>query len=1077
MGDPLQTREWQIGGLPVDDYSTENGILTTRGKRWPLAIDPQGQANRWMRMMEQKNSSRTVKGNDATILRTLENAIRLGTPVILEDVGEELDPSLEPVLQKQIYKQGGRMLIRVGDSDVDYNDAFRFYMTTKLANPHYLPEVCIKVTIINFTVTLEVLEDQLLGLVVKVERPDLEKQKNNLVVSLAADKKQLKELEDKILLLLSQSEGNILDDEVLINTLSDSKVTSGVIAGRVQEAEETGIKINETRNGYVPAATRGSILYFTIADLGKIGDMYQFSLDYFNALFLSCIQKSEKADVLEDRLANIMSYASATIYGNVSRALFGEHKVTFSFMMTTAIMRNAGRITDAEWALLLVGAGIVDESALAACPEGIDHATWVIVSTISERVEELSQFAKSLQGFPAQWEAVKTALHPWTAGLPPGFSGLSNWHRLLIIKALRPEKVVECIAEFISAEMGKVYIEQPPLDLNVVFPDATNTTPIVFVLSSGADPMSTIIRFATEKGYLKRMHAISLGQGQGPLATQLIHDATVSGDWVVLQNCHLAKSWMPKLQKIVEDFGASDEVNDAFRLWLTSMPAIYFPVAVLQASVKMTFEPPLGIRANLKGTWSTITNEQWNSSTKLGEWHKLLFGVTFFHAVVQERRKFGPLGWNIRYDFNNTDLEMSVETLRMFLDEQPTIPWEALLYVTGQIAYGGRVTDDWDRRNLMVMLRRFYCTDILKEGYLLADGSDVYYAPGDTSESVAIRDYVDGLPYDDPVGIFGLHPNAKITFEKQETDRLLKTVTDIQPRLGGGGSGASEEEVVLALADKLANEVPALLNKADAGEKTFALNAKGELNSLQIVLLHEMGRFNKLLSAVSSSLTELGKAIQGLVVMSGELDAMYGSMLKNQVPGLWAKVSYPSLKPLSSWMKDLAERVSFMHGWLTGGTPNFFTLPAFFFPQGFMTGILQMHARRYAIPIDSLSFSFKFMKEETGAEITEPPEDGVYIDGFFLDGARWDRPMQMLADSLPKVMSDTLPVIHFIPSVNFKRDKKDYECPLYKTAVRAGVLSTTGQSTNFVVAVDMPTDKNPDYWVSMGTAMLCALAE
>ena len=203
MGEPVVIREWQIWGLPVDDYSTENGILATRGKRWPLCIDPQAQANKWIRNMEAANQMKACKGNDPTILRTLENAIRMGTPVMLEDVGEELDPSLEPVLQKQTYKQGGRLLIRIGDSDVDYNEDFKFYLTTKLPNPHFLPEVCIKVTIINFTVTQEGLEDQLLGLVVREERPDLERQKNQLIKSLAADKKTLKELEDKILKLLS----------------------------------------------------------------------------------------------------------------------------------------------------------------------------------------------------------------------------------------------------------------------------------------------------------------------------------------------------------------------------------------------------------------------------------------------------------------------------------------------------------------------------------------------------------------------------------------------------------------------------------------------------------------------------------------------------------------------------------------------------------------------------------------------------------------------------------------------------------------------------------------------------------
>lgn len=273
------------------------------------------------------------------------------------------------------------------------------------------------------------------------------------------------------------------------------------------------------------------------------------------------------------------------------------------------------------------------------------------------------------------------------------------------MQAFRPEKLVECIGEYIAGYLGREYIEHPPLNLHNVFPDTTCNTPLVFVLSAGADPMSTIMRFATEMGRLEQMHAISLGQGQGPIATALIADATKSGEWVVLQNCHLAKSWMPRLEKLVEAFPADSNIADDFRLWLTSMPAAYFPVPVLQTSVKMTFEPPKGIRANLKGTWAAMTEETFLGCTKPYEWKKLLFGVTFFHAAVQERRKFGPLGWNIRYDFNTTDLEVCIETLRMFLDEQPDIPWDALLYVSGEIHYGGRVTDNLDRRNLMCMLK------------------------------------------------------------------------------------------------------------------------------------------------------------------------------------------------------------------------------------------------------------------------------------------------------------------------------------------------------------------------------------
>jgi hypothetical protein len=214
---------------------------------------------------------------------------------------------------------------------------------------------------------------------------------------------------------------------------------------------------------------------------------------------------------------------------------------------------------------------------------------------------------------------------------------------------------------------------------------------------------------------------------------------------------------------------------------------------------------------------------------------------------------------NIRYEFNTTDLEVSVETLRMFLDEQEQIPWEALLYVTGQIHYGGRVTDDWDRRCLMCVLGKYYAPRILEDGYMFDESGD-YFAPDDAvlDGGVAnVRKYVEGLPLQDGVGLFGLHQNGRITFETQETMRLLDTITALQPRVTGGAAGDSPEAMVSALCEKLEADMPARLVKEEAADSTFALNEKGELDSLQIVLLHEMTRFNKLLGRFKSSLVDL----------------------------------------------------------------------------------------------------------------------------------------------------------------------------------------------------------------------------
>jgi len=118
------------------------------------------------------------------------------------------------------------------------------------------------------------------------------------------------------------------------------------------------------------------------------------------------------------------------------------------------------------------------------------------------------------------------------------------------------------------------------------------------------------------------------------------------------------------------------------------------------------------------------------------------------------------------------------------------------------------------------------------------------------------------------------------------------------------------------------------------------------------------------------------------------------------------------------------------------GNPNCYWLPGMFFPQGFMTGVLQTHARKYTIAIDQLDFAFTIQEAELPEEIEEAPEQGVYINGLFLDGARWDRENEIITDQLPSKMIETMPVIHFCPKADYKIDPEEYQAPLYKTSVR-----------------------------------------
>jgi len=198
------------------------------------------------------------------------------------------------------------------------------------------------------------------------------------------------------------------------------------------------------------------------------------------------------------------------------------------------------------------------------------------------------------------------------------------------------------------------------------------------------------------------------------------------------------------------------------------------------------------------------------------------------------------------------------------------------------------------------------------------------------------------------------------------------------------------------------------------------------------------------------------------------------------VPHLWSAVAYPSLKPLASWVKDLNFRVSFMRGWLRGGQPDVFPIPVFFFPQGFMTGTLQVHARKYQIAINSLRFAYEVYKEDA-KEIKSPPENGVICSGLWMEGARWCSESGQIEDSRPGETYSAMKPIHFLPTeIVTPMGATDsppgtYTCPTYKTSKRAGTLSTTGLSTNFVVGVQLPTDRDHVYWTWKGVAFLCNL--
>ncbi|XP_069062696.1 dynein axonemal heavy chain 1 [Pleurodeles waltl] len=1067
LGDPVKIRTWQIAGLPNDTLSVENGVITQYSNRWPHFIDPQGQANKWIKNMEKDNTIDVVKLSDRDFLRSLENAIRFGKPFMLENVGEELDPALEPVLLKQTYKQQGNIVIRLGDTVIPYHADFKMYITSNLPNPHYTPEISSKVTLINFTLSPSGLEDQLLGKVVAEERPDLEEAKNQLIISNAKMKQELKEIEDQILFRLSSSEGNPVDDEELIRVLEASKQKAGEIKAKVRVAEQTEKDIDATRLQYVPVAVRTQILFFCVSDLSNVDPMYQYSLTWFLSIFMSGIMNSERAETVENRIENINKYFTFSLYSNVCRSLFEKHKLMFAFLLCIRIMMNQGKIDLDEWRYLLSG-GTIETIQENPAPQWLSERAWRDILAL----DILKNFSGFVHHFVLHLDGFKTifdSAEPHREPLPGEWNNkLDAFQKLLVLRCLRGDKVTNAMQDFVASNLGQRFIEPQTSDLSEVYKDSTPVIPLIFVLSPGTDPAVDLYKFAEEMRFSKKLTAISLGQGQGPRAEEMMRSSMERGKWVFFQNCHLAPSWMPSLERLIETIDP-DKVHRDFRLWLTSLPSNRFPVSILQNSSKMTIEPPRGVKANLLKTYLSLSDDFINTCSKVLEFKSLLLSLCLFHGNTLERRKFGPLGFNIPYEFTDGDLRICISQLKMFLDEYADIPYKVLKYTAGEINYGGRVTDDWDRRCILNILADFYQPDVLKEDFIYSE-SGIYKQISTSYDLNGYLQYIRSLPINDMPEIFGLHDNANITFAQNETFALLNSIIQLQPKTSSTG-GRGREEMVEEISVNILTKTPKPIDVQDVMIKYPVMYEE----SMNTVLIQEVIRYNRLLKEITQTLNDLLKALKGLVVMSSQLELMSSSLYNNAVPELWKGKAYPSLKPLASWVMDLLQRIEFLKTWIAQGIPPVFWISGFFFPQAFLTGTLQNFARKSVVSIDTISFDFKVMKNPV-SELLERPEQGCYIHGLFLEGARWDVVLHELSESRPKELYTEMAVLWLIPVPNRKPPETGfYMCPIYKTLTRAGTLSTTGHSTNYVIAVEIPSKKTQRHWIKRGVALICAL--
>ena len=1099
-------------GLPADRMSIENGAIITQCKRWPLIIDPQEQGITWLRQRETMRAeveaaAAAAKGEEeldddlamfgeiveeqgepspaflvlqlsnSNWVKKLQQAITNGNTVIMENCPEDIDATLDPVLTRAIYKKGRSSFIRFGGEEIEYDKNFRFYLQTKLQNPHYKPEIFASCTLINFIATEKGLEDQLLAKVVNVEKPELEAQKQELQSQFNQYQIDLLELENQLLERLSNAPDDILSDIPLIEGLEATKKASEEINAAVKLGKETEIAINLAREVYRPVASEASMMYFICTQLCSIDHMYQYSLLSFTTFFFKSIDRAEKSDDPKVRIKALRDSMRFIIFTWVSRGLAEKHKIVFMGQIALKLMQRGD--TEEEYIPEHLQFFIRAPKVLGdECPlDWMSQQSWMSVQALAE-LEEFARMPADLVDAAPRFMEWYNHEKPEGEKLPLDWSQLDKtpFQKILVIRCLRPDRLTVAFSQWLRVTLpdGDKYVDaDSSLNsrriLEIALEDSSPAIPIYFILSPGADVVADVDALAAKNGLEKGVSYFNVGMGQGQdvIAMDCLYGGHKQGHWVILNNIHLMPRWCIELEKQMDIFNEEGS-NERFRIFLTSDPSKNIPIGILSRCIKLTNEPPQGLKANIRNalcSFEQVWFDELESKQK-----SILFGLCHFHAIMMERKKFGTKGYNMMYPFSLGDLRDSSIVLSNYMETSAgggKIPWEDLRYIFGEIMYGGHIVNDFDRLLARTYLD-FYLRDELFEEMELfpfcehEKNASFKTLPATTFE--LYNKHIDeGLATDTPLA-FGLHPNAEIDFRTIMSNEMLDSLIELQPRESGGGEGSLSPERV---AENTLNEI---LDKF--GDVTYDIvdlnsalegDAKGPF---QNVFIQECEGMELLLKEIKRSLHELNMGFAGELTMTDKMDQLLVSLFLNRTPSSWSLISWASQRNLGAWLRDMSMRIEQFNTW-TGNPleiPKVVWISGLSNPTSFLTAIKQVTAQKASLELDKLVIQTDITKNLNVGDVEGAARDGAFCHGFYMEGARWDVGGGTVEKAQPKEMYVAMPIINCkAVEVDKVETSGIFSCPVYKTQFRG---------PTYVFSAQVKTKSPPARWILAGVALV-----
>lgn len=592
--------------------------------------------------------------------------------------------------------------------------------------------------------------------------------------------------------------------------------------------------------------------------------MYQYSLVWFVGHFTAAIDNTDKVDDVQQRVKDLIKYFTYFIYTKICRSLYEkvsylepsvpsitnvflyilfQDKVIFSALITKNLSIKNGIFSNDEWHILTTKP---NNNNTAEGPIWLPIESWEEICRLSE-MKSFGPLVEVITTNETTWKDYFESTerqHIMVENIPEPIGTQLNFiQKLILFKCFQPTKLVHCIEAFVAEALGAEFLEPPLFNLATAFGESTCSTPLLFLLPTDIDPMPHIFRLADSQLIGRnRLVWLSLGEQQSAQVMKFIEEGIKNGNWIIVQNCHMAEEWMPALERICENL-APDSAHTDFRLWLTAETVTFFPLTVLHNCIKLTIGRPTHRRANILSSFASepICNDQ-----SLNAFRPFLYSVCIMHAAIQQRRRYGTVGWNYAYEFNEKDLQISLEQMKIIWNERENDA--TLRYLISECNYGGHVADEWDRRCLIMLVEQL----LLPEPDLIDTSTLRKNLPNDGKYESFVT-HIKGLPLDGSATDYGLHSNAEILRERNESNEFLTRITSSECK--HDQLTESNNELIAATISEILRIIPL----------PFEFNAPNESNDcMSVVLLQEISQYNDLLNSIRSSSAQVLVAIKGI---------------------------------------------------------------------------------------------------------------------------------------------------------------------------------------------------------------------